>query len=204
MTNDVDKRLKARQRQLDQQQNKEESGRNLQTDRREVAKRKYSSSFFDRVADSDLESEAQHKIEDKLPATFSNAHITGVRRRVYERQQALLNRAKAERFVVENKPGSVLKRNPGLHAVIRGEEVDVTNPPQSGRVSVDAVPQELDSEQRRVARGAIREVATTQQSLSVSGTGLRQFTTATSETHTVKHDSDDDGLFGSTIGKVFG
>jgi hypothetical protein len=199
-----EKRLRQREKQLEAEQEVKEEAKNLDQDRREVAQRQYSSSFYEKIADSDLDSHEIPAIEAEHPATFSDAHISGQRRRSYEARQDLLNRAKAEQFVVERTPGALLKQNPGLHAVMRGEEVSLNDPPTSGPVKDAAheVPDELDARERRAHRTALREVATTQQSLAVGGTGLKQFTTATSETHTVQHDSDD-GLLGTAMG-VFG
>jgi hypothetical protein len=205
---DFDERLKQREKQLEQKQEKEEEARNLQADRQQVQNRQYSRSFYEKIADSDLnDSLSIPGIEDEHPAVFSNAHISGQRDRHYVRQQEFLNRAKAEQFVLERSPGRLLERNPGIHAVMRGDEVELTGGvPLSGTVS-DAgaeVPSRLDTAERRAHRLALREVATTQQSLAVGGVALKQLTTATSETHTVKHDSEDDGLISSVTGRVFG
>jgi len=196
-----EERLRLRKKQLETEQEVKEEAKNLDQDRREVAQRQYSKSFYEKIANSDLESSSISGIEDELPATFSDAHISGQRRRTYEARQDLINRAKAEKWIVERSPGALLKQYPGLHAVMLGNEVEVENPPTSGKVQVaaDAVPSEPDARERRAYRTAIREVATTQQSLAVGGTGLKQFTTATSETHTVQHDSDD-GWLGTAMG----
>lgn len=206
MTNDIEERLEHRRAQLDQKQEAEEESRNLQQNRQEVSRRKFSTSFFDKVANSDLDSELQHKIEEALPATFSSAHITGQRRPEYSLQQDLLNRAKAERFVTEHSPGAHLKQHPGLRAVADGQRPEITQPPMAGSVRPDdaGVPELLTPAERRIARSAIREVATTQQSLAVGGTGLKQFTTATSEVHNVDHSDDDDGLIAAATGGIFG
>jgi DNA-binding transcriptional regulator GbsR (MarR family) len=201
MTDDFQERLEQKKQQLEAQQEKQQEAQNLSQDRQQVAGRQYNSSFFESVADSDLDSQQIPHIEDEHPATFSSAHITGQRRKSFEARQDLLNRAKAEQFVVERSPGAILKQYPGMHAVMRSEEISVQNPPTSGPVAeaADEVPSELDAAERRAHRTALREVATTQQSLAVGGSGLRQFTTATSETHTVQHDSDD-GLLGRAMG----
>jgi len=198
----IDDRMEARQKQLEQRQQVEQHSENLSQDKKQVAGRKYNADFFSRIADSDLESEhpALKAIEEELPATFSSAHITGQRRKTFEARQDLLNRAKAERVVTEHSPGADLRRRPGLHAVARGDSPEIQSPSLSGTVDVDTLPEDLDPSQKRVYREAIREVATTQQSLAVAGTGLKQFTSATSETHQVKHDSEDDGWLSSAMG----
>jgi len=206
MTDELDERMARRKQQLAQKQEAEEESRNLNQNRQEVSRRKFSASFFDKISDSDIDSELRHKIEEELPATFSSAHITGQRRPEYAVQQELLNRAKAERYVAEHTPGALLKQHPGIRAVADGQEPEINNPPMAGPVSTDDAntPALLSTRERRIARSAIREVATTQQSLAVGGTGLKQFTTATSEVHNVDHNSDDDSLIARATGGVFG
>jgi len=174
MTDELDERLAHRKQQLAQKQEAEEESRNLNQNRQEVSRRKFSASFFDKISDSDLSSSMDISVVDALPGTFSSAHITGQRRPEYALQQELLNRAKAERFVTERTPGALLKQHAGLRAVAEGREPEINSPPMAGPVSTtDAeVPEQLSTAERRIARSAIREVATTQQSLAVGGTGL--------------------------------
>jgi len=205
MDDDVSKHIEAEEQRLKTQAQVDRVEQNLNQNAREAEKRTFSSGFFTTVADADVDSDVLSKyrnVEDTLPATFSNAHLIGQRDPVYAQQQELLNRAKAERYVAERRPGAILERRPGVHAVMRGDEPRVSNPPMSGKVSSvkSEVPSRMDAAQRRVIRSAIREIATTRQSLAVGGTGIRQFTSATSETHRVDHSDDDGGILSSATG----
>jgi hypothetical protein len=173
---------------IDEQTNQRSAQQGIQTNRREVAERKFNPSFLRRIQDADLDSDLHDWLEAEFPALFSGAHIVGQRSGQYEAQQEFLNRAKAERYIAETSPGALLQRHPGVHASMAG-----TTPEQAI--------QPITSDEKRVVRDAM-EVATARQGLAVGARGLRSVTTATSETRTVRHEDgeDDDGVLSRASG----
>jgi hypothetical protein len=183
----------ARER-IDEQTRQQTARTGVQRNQRHVEERKFNSSFLERIQDPDVDSEIHDWLRDEFPSLFSGAHILGQRSQEFEKQQEYLNRAKAEKFIAEENTGSLLRRHPDVHATMNGD--DATNAGQ--------YESEIGTDQKRVVRSSM-EVATTRQSLAVGARGLRSVTTATSETRTVRQESDEDsgGLLASATG-VFG
>lgn len=192
MSDDLPPEVKA---QADEQTRQQAATQGLTANQRHVDERKFNPSFLERIQDPDVDSEIHDWLVAEFPALFSGAHIVGQRQDHYEEQQEFLNRAKAERFITENDPGSLLQRHPSVAMSMDGET------PESHH---DAHAHALTTDERAVVRNGM-EVATTRQSLAVGARGLRSVTTATSETRTVRQETDDDdsGLIGSATG-VFG
>jgi len=178
--------------QIDEQTRQQTAQKGVSQNARHVDERKFNPSFLQRIQEADVDSEVHDWLQDEFPSLFSGAHIIGQRQEHYEEQQEFLNRAKAERFISEQTTGSLLRRHPGVMATMEGEDAR------------EAAVSEMTTDQKRVVRAAM-EVATTRQSLSVGARGLRSVTTATSETRTVRQETDDesDGLLASATG-VFG
>jgi len=185
MENEEQQRMDAQARQQQQQAG-------LQANQRKVEERTFNPSFFDRIQDPDVETDIFDWLEREFPALFAGSQIVGQRTEDFERQQEWLNRAKGMRYAVENSPGELLQRHPGVLATMEGAD------------SKTAVTQPITTGEKRALSNAM-EVATTRQSLSVGARGLKSVTTATSETRTVRHDEDDDGgMVASATGGLFG
>lgn len=192
MSDDLPPEVKA---QADEQTRQKAAAQGLTANQRHVDERKFNPSFLERIQEADVDSEIHDWLQVEFPALFSGAHIVGQRADHYEQQQEFLNRAKAERFVTENNPGSLLQRHPDVAASMTGETPD-------DRAECHA--HALSTDERRVTRNAM-EVATTRQSLAVGARGLRSVTTATSETRTVRQETDDeDGSLLASATGVFG
>jgi hypothetical protein len=177
--------------QIDEQTRQQTAKQGLQANQRHVDERKFNPSFLGRIQDADLESGAHPWVTTEFPALFSGAQIVGQRDESFERQQEFLNRSKAEKFIVERSAGDLLQRHPDVHASMEGD------------IKPDDVKDPMSSDQRRVIRNAM-ELATTRQGLACGARGLRSVTTATSETRTVRKETDDDsGILSSATG-VFG
>lgn len=178
--------------QIDEQTRQQTARQGVKSNQRHVDDRMFNTSFLERIQDPDVDGEIHDWLRDEFPSLFSGAHIIGQRAEHYEEQQEFLNRAKAERFVAERDTGSLLRRHPGVLATMEGDDAR------------DGEAFEMTTSQQRVVRAAM-EVATTRQSLAVGARGLRSVTTATSETRTVRQETEDDngGLLDSATG-VFG
>jgi len=176
----------------DEQTRQQAAQQGLTANQRHVDERKFNPSFLDRVQDPDVDSEIHDWLSSEFPALFSGAHIVGQRQAYYEEQQSYLNRAKAEKFIAENSPGALLQRHPEVAATMAGETPDDHE---------EAHAHALHTDERAKVRNAM-EVATTRQSLAVDARGLRSVTTATSETRTVRQETDGDsgGLLSSATG----
>ena len=210
MTDEIKERL---EQQAKKEADQADHNRGQEANLAEAQRRTFSASFFERLTAPDIEPEGALAelspgagVEPKLPSLLSSTNVVGRRHADFNKELELLNRGRAKQVVSEHDSGSLLRRQPGIHAVLRGEEPRIERPPTSGRVSraADAVPADLSPEQRRALRSAIRDIATQLGSMSVSATGLRQFTSATSERHTVTHDDDDSGLISRASGGIFG
>lgn len=178
--------------QMDAQARQQARMEGISQNARHVDERKFNPSFLERIQEPDVDSELHDWLRDEFPSLFSGAQILGQRGQHFEQQQEFLNRAKAERFIAEKNAGSLLQRHPDVAATMDGKPMG------------DAAAVELTTDQKRVVRSGM-EVATTRQSLAVGARGLRSVTTATSETRTVRQETDDDsdGLLGRATG-VFG
>jgi len=177
---------------MDAQTSQQSAQQGLQTNQRQVAERKFNPSFLRRIQDADLESDVHNWLEDEFPSLFSGAQIVGQRSGEYEQQQEFLNRSKAEKYIAESSPGALLQRHPEVAATMAGETPDDHE---------EAHAHALHTDERAKVRNAM-EVATTRQSLAVDARGLRSVTTATSETRTVRQETDGDsgGLLSSATG----
>jgi hypothetical protein len=177
MSDDIPDEARA---QMDAQARQQARMEGISQNARHVDERKFNPSFLERIQAPDVDSELHDWLRDEFPSLFSGAQILGQRAEHYSEQQEFLNRSKAERFISEKQPGELLQRHPDVLATMEDEPMG------------EQAATELTTAEKRAVRSAM-EVATARQSLSVGARGLRSVTTATSETRTVRQETDDDG-----------
>jgi hypothetical protein len=164
----------------------------VQTQTEQVSERKFNPDFLGKLQEAGVDTELFDWIENELGPVLSGSHILGARSPEYEQQQTYLNWNKAERMVAERSPGRLLARHPGMLASFQG----IDSGPRSEPLRRERHPEfnaPIDTQRdRRVLRDAI-EVATTKQTLAISGKGIDSVTTATSENRTVDSEDSESG-----------
>jgi len=145
--------------------------------RRQMEETLHNPQFAEEIRDSDLEGKYDRDVGPETSKAHAVANLEeSDNERIYWKT---LNRA--ERRMVESKPGFLLKENPGLLAVAQDAIKD------RDYQHADTAP--LTSSEKRKMRSAY-DVSRALKSLGVDGRGLDALTTATAEHRTVTNESE--------------